>query len=183
MQAFRVRAEGFFIGDSARHTSRFRMVQFLMLENTTPKHLLMKRFFLPIVLLIAVISFAFTFQDTPVDPWKPTQVIKPADLAKTINDPKAAKPVIINVGPMGQIKGAVATGAAHEDMAKFKTEIVKYKKDQEVVVYCGCCSMANCPNIRLAFDHMKTLGYTKPRVLEIQTGLTEDWSGKGYPMQ
>lgn len=136
-----------------------------------------------IVLLFAAAAFAFTIQQAPADPWKPAQVIKTADLAKRINDPKAAKPVIINVGPMGLIKGAVGTGTAHDDLGKFKTELTKYKKDQEIVVYCGCCTMQNCPNIRVAFEEMQKQGYKNPRVLEITTGFTEDWSGKGYPVQ
>jgi thiosulfate/3-mercaptopyruvate sulfurtransferase len=131
---------------------------------------------------LVVFSFAFTLQQEPVDPWKPAQVIKTADLAKTLNDPKGKKPVIINVGPMGLIKGAVATGAVHDDMGKFKTEVTKYKKDQEIVVYCGCCTMQNCPNIRVAFQHLLKEGYKNPRVLAIETGFTEDWSGKGYPV-
>jgi hypothetical protein len=140
-----------------------------------------------ILFLVAIFSFAFTFQQpqAPVDPWKPAQIVKPADLAKKLTDTKAKKPVIINIGPMGNIKGAIATGAwnSPEGEAKFKQEVAKYKKSDEIVVYCGCCSMANCPNIRGAFSHLVKSGYKNPRVLGIETGFTEDWSGKGYPVQ
>lgn len=124
-------------------------------------------------------------QPTNLDPWKANQVIKPADLAKTLNDPNAKKPHIINIGPMGNIKGAVTAGAweSPEGQAKFKAQVVNYKKTDEIVVYCGCCSMANCPNIRGAFKYLVDSGYKNPRVLGIETGLTEDWSGKGYPMK
>jgi thiosulfate/3-mercaptopyruvate sulfurtransferase len=135
------------------------------------------------IAIIALFTLSFTYRQT-TDPWKPAQVMKTADLAKILNDPKAVKPVIINVGPMGSIKGAVTTGAANspEGLQKFKTEVTKYKKDQVIVIYCGCCSMQNCPNIRETFMHLQKEGFKNPRVLDIPTGLTEDWSGKGYPM-
>ena len=137
------------------------------------------------IALIALFSFAFTVQQAPVDPWKAGQVMKTADLAKTLNDPNAKKPVIINVGPMGNIKTAVSTGAANspEGIEKFKAEAAKLKKTDKIVIYCGCCTMSNCPNIRGAFEYLNKSGFKNHMVLDIPTGIVEDWSGKGYPMQ
>jgi thiosulfate/3-mercaptopyruvate sulfurtransferase len=137
------------------------------------------------IFLVAIFSFAFTIQQAPVDPWKPAQVMKTTELARILNDPNAKKPVIINVGPMANIKTAISTGAANspEGMQKFRTEASRLKKTDKIVIYCGCCTMSNCPNIREAFSYLNKEGFKNHMVLDIQTGIVEDWSGKGYPMQ
>ncbi len=52
-----------------------------------------------------------------------------------------------------------------------------------VVVYCGCCTAQNCPNIRPSFAYLKEQGFTNVRLLDIETGLYPDWVDKGYPME
>lgn len=134
-------------------------------------------FFIPIL----VIMFAFMQQE----PIKKEQSISTAELAKKITDPKAVKPVIFNVGPVDQIKGAIKVGAVstEEYFVKFKNEVAKVTKDKEVVVYCGCCSSQNCPNIRPAIKYLTESGYKKAKVLDIPTGIKEDWVQKDYPVE
>lgn len=134
-------------------------------------------FFIPIL----VIMFAFMQQE----PIKKEQSISTAELAKKITDPKAVKPVIFNVGPVDQIKGAIKVGAVstEEYFVKFKNEVAKVGKDKEVVVYCGCCSSQNCPNIRPAIKYLTESGYKKAKVLDIPTGIKEDWVQKDYPVE
>jgi rhodanese-related sulfurtransferase len=134
-----------------------------------------------LLFLALPLILAFTQQE----PIKKELVIQPQELAAKINDPKAVKPVIFNVGPVDQIKGAIAIGQVNSDegMAKFKREALKVAKDKEVVVYCGCCSSENCPNIRPAIKFLTESGYKKARVLNIPTGIKEDWVQKGYPTE
>ena len=46
------------------------------------------------------------------EPWTDKQLKDPAVLAAAIADPKAPRPVIFNIGPVQQIKGAIAIGPA-----------------------------------------------------------------------
>jgi hypothetical protein len=57
------------------------------------------------------------------------------------------------------------------------------RKDADIVLYCGCCPMEHCPNIRPAYQALKESGFTRVRVLRIPTNMAADWYGKGYPSE
>jgi len=141
---------------------------------------LMKKYIL-ILLPISILLFSFIKQD----PLKKEQLIQPQELANLINNPKSIKPVIFNVGPVDQIKTAINVGAVNseEGFKKFRFEVSKIAKDKEVVVYCGCCTSDNCPNIRPAIKYLNENGYKKAKVLNIPTGIKEDWVQKGFPLE
>jgi hypothetical protein len=140
----------------------------------------MKKYIL-ILLPISILLFSFIKQD----PLKKEQLIQPQELANQINNPKAIKPIIFNVGPVDQIKGAINIGAVNseEGMKKFKFEVSKVFPDKEVVVYCGCCTSDNCPNIRPAIKYLNENGFKKAKVLNIPVGIKEDWVQKGFPLE
>lgn len=140
----------------------------------------MKKYIL-ILLPISILLFSFIKQD----PLKKEQLIQPQELANLINNPKSIKPVIFNVGPVDQIKGAINIGAVNseEGMKKFKFEVSKVFADKEVVVYCGCCTSDNCPNIRPAIKYLNENGFKKAKVLNIPVGIKEDWVQKGFPLE
>jgi thiosulfate/3-mercaptopyruvate sulfurtransferase len=54
-------------------------------------------------------------------------------------------------------------------------------KTTNVVIYCGCCPMERCPNVRPAFTALRELGLAKLRVLILPTSFEVDWAEKGYP--
>jgi hypothetical protein len=119
------------------------------------------------------------------EPWTEKDLKDPAALAATIEDPKAAKPVIFNIGPVQQIKGAIEIGptSADKNMEKLKEQLAKLPKDKEVIIYCGCCPFQRCPNVRPAFELLKKLKFTKGKLLNLPTSLNEDWISKGYPVE
>jgi hypothetical protein len=43
----------------------------------------------------------------------------------------------------------------------------KLGKDSDVEIYCGCCPMEKCPNIRPACSALKQMGFTKVRMLHV----------------
>jgi thiosulfate/3-mercaptopyruvate sulfurtransferase len=51
-----------------------------------------------------------------------------------------------------------------------------------VVIYCGCCPFSRCPNVRPAFELLKEMKFTMPRLLNLPHSLNDDWVSKGYPM-
>jgi hypothetical protein len=76
-------------------------------------------------------------------------------------------------GPAGKPEGLKALREAVEAQPK----------DSEIVIYCGCCPMQKCPNIRPAYQLLKELGFTRIRVLDLPTDFHADWSAKGYPVE
>lgn len=118
------------------------------------------------------------------DPWSSTQLIEPATLAEMLKGPASDRPVVLDVGPAGVIAGAREVGPAHEDagMKKLKQVLSSVSRDQEVVVYCGCCPFAKCPNVRPAFRLLLEMGFKAPRLLDLPHNLKKDWIDRGYPM-
>ncbi|MBL7692341.1 MAG: rhodanese-like domain-containing protein [Flavipsychrobacter sp.] len=136
-----------------------------------------------VLLVIAVGAMAF-FVPGGSDPWKESQLMAPAALAKVLNDPAAHKPVIFSVGPGADIKRSVEIGPAQDaaNLQKLRQELSKLNKDEEVVIVCGCCPFANCPNIRPAFNLLNEMKFTRHKLLDLPHNLKVDWISKGYPM-
>jgi thiosulfate/3-mercaptopyruvate sulfurtransferase len=134
--------------------------------------------------LLMLVPF-FAFQQEPL-PWTENQLVAPADLAKILNDPSAKKPAIICVGPVDLVKTAVLlphAASTLSGMEDLKYLISKYPKTKEVILYCGCCKLKTCPNIKPAFEYLKANGYVNAKVLNLPANLDEDWKEKGYPME
>jgi rhodanese-related sulfurtransferase len=139
----------------------------------------------PLVLLLASQAKA-----AATDPWTKGQLISPESLAKQMVQTKAAKPLIIHVGfhslyVQGHIPTSVYYGPAsrHEGLAELRKYVQDFPRNQEIVIYCGCCPWSECPNIRPAFKTLKEMGFTRIKVLEIPDRLSTDWVGKGYPLE
>jgi hypothetical protein len=56
-------------------------------------------------------------------------------------------------------------------------------RSSDVVVYCGCCPLAHCPNIRPAFSALQKMGFTHVRILLIPNDFAHDWVEAGYPVR
>jgi thiosulfate/3-mercaptopyruvate sulfurtransferase len=133
---------------------------------------------------------------SPAEPWTAEQVVQPADLAKELaasrspSSPEAAKPNVVYVGfrPLyngGHIPGASFHGDAGKPkgLADLKAFASYLPHDTNLVIYCGCCPLEKCPNIRAAFTALNGMGFTHLRVLMLPTDFNTDWIGKGYPVE
>ena len=116
-------------------------------------------------------------------------LVEPADLVKTLES-AAKKPTVICVAfPVlyrsKHITGALYAGPGNkpEGIEALKKAVAGMPKDADIVVYCGCCPMERCPNIRPAHQALKEAGFTKVRVLRIPTNMPTDWYTKGYPSE
>jgi thiosulfate/3-mercaptopyruvate sulfurtransferase len=136
-----------------------------------------------LVFFLSLTAFSFTLLKEG-GPYGPEYLMAPADLARLINHPSAKPPVILNVGSMQLIKGAQSGGMGYSDegMKEFKSKVSRLDKNQLIVIYCGCCKMENCPNVKSPFDYLQSAGFKNFKILNIETGLHEDWISKGYPM-
>jgi thiosulfate/3-mercaptopyruvate sulfurtransferase len=119
------------------------------------------------------------------NPWTDKQLKDPAVLAAAIANPKAPRPLIFNIGPVQQIKGALAIGPANKsaNLEKLNQQLAKLPKDKEVIIYCGCCPFSRCPNVRPAFELLKKLKFTNAKLLNLPSNLKDDWIDKGYPLE
>jgi rhodanese-related sulfurtransferase len=141
-----------------------------------------------LLLLAAFSAFTQTGTDKPTDPWEPSVIIKPADLAERLK--AGDKPVILYVGFPVLYKGAHIPGAEFagpcskpEGLAALAKAASALPHDKEIVIYCGCCPFVKCPNIRPAYSALKSAGYTHVRVLQLDTNLHTDWVEKNYPVE
>ena len=121
------------------------------------------------------------------DPWSREQTIQPADLAKELENSKTA-PTVVFVGfqrlyTAGHIKGAPYHGTAgnEEGLKELTAWATPLPRTTNLVIYCGCCPMERCPNIRPAFKALQDLGFKKIRVLLLPNDFMTDWAGKALP--
>jgi hypothetical protein len=133
-------------------------------------------------LLLASITQALPQSDVP---WTAKQLKEPAALAAAITDPKAPKPIIFNIGPVQQIKGATAIGPASkpDNLDKLREQLAKLPNDKEIIIYCGCCPFSRCPNVRPAFELLQKMKFKNAKLLNLPTDLKVDWIAKGYPLE
>ena len=125
------------------------------------------------------------------DPWSASQTIQPTDLLKELSESKgAAKPVVVCVGfrPLymgAHVPGAVFHGAAQSEqgLADLKRWAQGVPRTANLVVYCGCCPLDHCPNIRPAFSALHDMGFANLRVLLLPHDFATDWVEKGYPVE
>lgn len=138
-----------------------------------------------IALTLSVASTGFTAKSRGGDPWRADQLIRPDVMAAVLNAGIGKMPVILNIGIMSNIKGAVAVGAADtpDGLKKLQEKLKTLSKSQPIIIYCGCCPLYKCPNVRPAFKLLQSEGFTHIQVLDIEHNLRIDWIGKGYPVE
>ena len=118
------------------------------------------------------------------DPWTQQQLLAPADLAKVLDNPKVPQPIIYSVGMQAIIKGSIDIGPTMKstNLITLKQKLGKLPKDAQIVIYCGCCPFANCPNIRPAMKLLKEMQFTNYKLLNLPQNVKVDWIDKGFPM-
>jgi hypothetical protein len=141
-------------------------------------------FGLALVPVLAVLCFA----QNGSDPWLKSELLEPVALAHQITSGKpptvlcVAFPVLYRSRRIPHAIG-VGPGSKPEGIALLKKTVEKLPKDADLVIYCGCCPMVRCPNVRPAYRTLKQMGFTRVRVLDIPTNMHTDWFAKGYPSE
>jgi len=132
-----------------------------------------------------------TPQAAPAEPWTAAQALEPAALARELSGGKEAdRPTILCVGfhalyQGGHISGALyfGEGRSEQGLAEIKKWAEKQPRTMNLVIYCGCCPLTRCPNIRPATAALREMGFTHLRVLILPHDLASDWIAKNYPTQ
>jgi hypothetical protein len=129
--------------------------------------------------------------DNSADPWTAAQTVEPAAFAKELSVTAGdTKPTIVCVGFHALYEGAHIPGASFHGAASTSQGLDNLKewakplpRNANIVLYCGCCPLAHCPNIRPAFQALREMGFTHLRVLILPSDLNTDWIAKGYPVE
>src|SRR2546430_2310230 len=119
------------------------------------------------------------------DPWANSETMQPAQLAKTLTDKYVSVPTVIFVGfrslyvgghvPDASFHGTTST---EQGLAELKAWATSLPRSTEIVIYCGCCPMDRCPNIRPAYTTLSNMGFKKLRVLVLPTSFAVDWADR-----
>jgi thiosulfate/3-mercaptopyruvate sulfurtransferase len=125
----------------------------------------------------------------PEDPWTLQQTVRPADFVKELQQEKDPYPTVIYVGVKtlyegGHIPGAAfyGPGSTEQGLAELRKFASALPKHSDVVLYCGCCPLEKCPNLRPAFTALKDIGFARLRVLILPTSFNADWVERGFPV-
>jgi len=124
-------------------------------------------------------------------PWTSAQIVQPADLVKELAATNSAeKPIVVCVGFHTYFKNAHVSGAVFhgpaitpQNLGELKKWAREMPRSANLVVYCGCCPLAGCPNLRPAFLALRGLGFKRLRVLPVPNSFAVDWVEKGYPIE
>tara|TARA_S200000501_G_scaffold130748_1_gene123609 strand:- start:76 stop:507 length:432 start_codon:yes stop_codon:yes gene_type:complete len=140
----------------------------------------MKKIYFPIVLLI-IICCKQNQKNKTHEPWSISQLLEPKLLYSSIESEKDV-PKIISIGPGVVIENSIGVGECryNENIEKLKSLVSVYSKDDQIVLYCGCCPFKNCPNIRPAFTLLNELGFKNHKLLNIKNNIKADWIDMGY---
>jgi hypothetical protein len=139
------------------------------------------------VFVFALLPLELTRAQTSTDPWTAAQTVQAADFAKELAGGKSTATVLFvgfqRLYTAGHIKGAQyhGSGGNAEGLAEIKKWAGSLPRSTNVVIYCGCCPMERCPNVRPAFSALHELGFTNVRVLILPTSFAVDWAEKGFP--
>jgi len=140
-------------------------------------------------LLSSVLISAVRGDQKTSDPWSNAELIEPADFVKKLSVPDNPLHLICVTFPVlyrqKHIPHAVFAGPTNkqEGIAGLRVLAGDLPRNAEIVIYCGCCPMKNCPNIRPAYQTLKELGFDNVRVLNLPTNFHTDWVAKGYPVE
>lgn len=118
------------------------------------------------------------------EPWTQTQLLEPADLAKTLNNAQASQPYVFCIGPQAVIKGSIDIGSTRDpaNLDALRAQLNKLPKDANIVIYCGCCPFDRCPNIRPAFELLNKMDFKNQKLLNLPHNIKVDWIDHGYPV-
>ena len=127
--------------------------------------------------------------ETGSDLWSKSELIEPADLVKWLSGNEKPIHTICVTFPVlyrrKHIPHAQLAGPTNkpEGVAALRAAVQALPRNTQIVIYCGCCPMKNCPNIRPAYRLLQELRFKRLGVLDLPTNFHTDWVARGYPVE
>jgi thiosulfate/3-mercaptopyruvate sulfurtransferase len=113
-------------------------------------------------------------------------LLQPVELVQMLR--ASEKPLALQIGSHvlyaeAHVPGSEYVGAAGASAGRqaLRERVSSLKKDQLIVVYCGCCPWGRCPNIWQAYEQLQSLGFTHVKALYLPDNFGTDWVDKGHP--
>jgi len=123
-------------------------------------------------------------------PWDAKQLVEPSQLAQELTAPEGSKPLVVCVGfeflyQSAHIPGAVLYGPGREasGLKALEDGARGWPRNRNIVIYCGCCPMKQCPNLQPAYRALAGMGFMRLRVLDLQHDFRQDWLQEGLPTE
>ena len=165
--------------------SRKMVVRFTVIGNPRGCEMTIK---IACSLLLTLSAWGLAQAGADPDPWRQEDMVEPATLAKVLASPEAPMVISVAFPVLYRNKHIVhaldaKAGSTPEGIQMLRKLVESTPKDADIVIYCGCCPMVKCPNVRPAFRALKEMGYTHIRVLDIPANMHMDWYSKGYPAE
>lgn len=117
-------------------------------------------------------------------------LIEPEDLAKLLQSPKAERPLLLMVGfrvlyAQGHIPGAeyIGPGSEERGIQALRKRVEGLSRKKSIVIYCGCCPWAHCPNVEPAYKELQRMGFSNAKVLYMANNFGRDWIARGFPVE
>lgn len=139
----------------------------------------------------AACAGAATQSATSGEPWTAANTVRPADLVRELASSTGTDtPVVVCTAPAflyrnGHVPGAVLHGPAStaQGLGDLTTWAEGLSRSTNLVVYCGCCPLDQCPNLRPAFDALRAMGFARLRALILPNNFGTDWAEQGHPVE
>lgn len=144
------------------------------------------------LVILAVLPLSMIAQGNPAAPKSAAassepQLIQPEELVAILQSGKNL-PLILNIGPrmlymQAHIRGAeyIGPGSDAEAIKQLRARVQPLSHKAFIVLYCGCCPWAHCPNVQPAYAELRKMGFTNVKLLYIANNIGADWVYKGYP--
>ena len=146
----------------------------------------LKHIALTLGMLILVGASAVAYQASLIPS---SRLIQCEELAKILRSPKAAKPLVLQVGPQVLYTQAHIPGAEHiapaftdSSLQQLRKRVEPLARNKFIVIYCGCCPWDRCPNVEPADRALRAMGFSQVKILYIPDNFGHDWVDKGYPV-
>jgi len=112
------------------------------------------------------------------------------ELNRLLRSGGVSKPLILQVGShvmfaQAHISGAqyAGPGSQPEGLQMLRTRAANLPRDTQIVLYCGCCPWARCPNVGPAYAQLAQMGFTHVKVLYMANNFGADWVSRGYAVE
>lgn len=115
------------------------------------------------------------------------QLLQPQQLNQILKGPRAARPLVLQVGSHvlfaeAHIAGSeyAGPGSSSEGLNLLRNRVKALPRGAFIVLYCGCCPWSRCPNVAPAYDMLHTMGFSRVKVLYLADNFGSDWVNKGF---